>query len=564
MEPDSASATAGSVPLVQVRGRRLIRLGAASFWVALVLFVLTTPLGRFIGYAVLALDAALLAVVFLGLAIMRRGRKLMASSGEELLRQDSRPPVVYLRPFTADELGTRVATRYFGWRYFTEEEQLAMVMNEIGPFIAIGDPRETVADLGAARIYARDGGWEHKVLDLVSKARLILLRAGTSEGFLYELQAVRSSTSPAQVLLLMPADRTEYEAFRERAGRVFPHPLPEWTDVGRQKVLENMGPIIEFIDDWRPRTLPVIKTTIRAAWTAPHVARLKLTLKPVFERLGVPFSAPPVHRARTAFTAAGAVIALLAFAVSILINPPGWLEDLFRSSDDYAYTARTGSTYNDAVSPEPTQAEGTPANTPDAETTGNAQEVTAYDQALERMAARLEDLPEMRALARRMTNRTQAQSMSRELTVKGMHRLNDARLLERVEILGQVVELADAETCASMLTRVPSPGLEAALRQLDTAEINRFFEITYDAIVAELRRQPAPPSPSEDEVVAAWQAMFRLMRSEEMELIVGVFKDPAQAPAEQACQAARSVYLYLPRLAESHRSVLARAMVSIE
>ena len=131
MSEPSVSVTETRTPPPHLRGRRLRKIGAATFWIALVLLFATVPLSQAIGYAGLALMAVALPALFLGLAVMRRGRKLMAASGEELLAQDDRAPVVYLRPFAADELGTRVATRFLGWRYFTEEEQLAMVMDEI-------------------------------------------------------------------------------------------------------------------------------------------------------------------------------------------------------------------------------------------------------------------------------------------------------------------------------------------------------------------------------------------------------------------------------------------------
>jgi hypothetical protein len=49
----------------------------------------------------------------------------------------------------------------------TEEEQLAMVMNEIGPFIAIGRPGEQWPELGAARMYVGDDEWQATINNLI-------------------------------------------------------------------------------------------------------------------------------------------------------------------------------------------------------------------------------------------------------------------------------------------------------------------------------------------------------------------------------------------------------------
>jgi hypothetical protein len=356
-------------------------------------------------------------------------------------------------------------------------------------------------------------------------------------------------------MLLTPANRTQYEAFRESARGMFPHPLPEWTDVGRNKVLDNTGAIIEFVDDWRPRTLPLIKTMKRAAWTAPYAARLKLTLKPVFERLGVPFVEPPVRRVRTAFIAVMSVIAVLATLLSIGINPPGWLDDLTRSSDEYSSYSYSEPSYSDS---------GTSVATPETTGVGFTAEVSPYDAALERAAERMKQLPEMQLLASQATDPAEVRARSRELAAQGLHRLSDAQLLERTRILSRIAMLGDVDTCSGLLTGTSSTGLEAALRQLEPAELDAFFEISYAATVAELRQQPAPPTPTEQEITAAWDALLPIMPAEEAQPLVEALTQPQQSTNESTCQAARSFLSYVQLVEDPHRASLLRSMATYQ
>jgi hypothetical protein len=539
-----------------VRGRRLKRIGATIFWSALVLSTLAYPLGRVMGYAVFAVVAALMACLFGGIAIMRRGRKLMAAGGEAVLAADPRAPVVYLRPFAADAVGTGVATRTMGYRYFTEEEQLAMVMNEIGPFVAIGDPRESIADLGAARIYAREGGWQHKVSDLVSRARLVILRAGTSEGFWYELQAVHTSVPPARVLLLVPADRTEYSAFRERAREVLPHPLPETLDLGARTVLGNVGAVIEFVDDWRPRALPVMRSFKRAIFTAPYAARLKLTLRPVFERLGVPWSPPPVARARMALLVTASVIGVFFFAIWALIKLPEWTYD---PSEDLAYS----DSYAERPGNPDTLAVETiePATVEYSTVPGTAASLSAYDHALADLSARYEEVPELAAALANATSREEARGIGRELSRRGLHRLSDERLLERAMVMNQILALADVQTCSSLLTGSPGGAMDSVLRQLAAEDVNRFFDLSFQAMVAEARQEVGPPLPSEEEVYAALETLLQGLPGEDGQRLVTVLSNPQQATDEDGCGAARSLYAGLVELPEPQRAILARGLV---
>ena len=108
------------------------------------------------------------------------GKKLQAAARSEQLTGDDRSSVLYLRSFQDDRamaespvIGAPVLS--------TGEEQLASVMNEIGPFTAVGKPGEPLPELGARRLYFKNEEWQEKVRDLMAQARLVVLRAAESK-----------------------------------------------------------------------------------------------------------------------------------------------------------------------------------------------------------------------------------------------------------------------------------------------------------------------------------------------------------------------------------------------
>jgi len=89
--------------------------------------------------------ALLLAVIGVGLTgrhLAMNGRKLRAAIAADETGGDHRRPVLYLRSFADDQVLADANIQRGFIQLSTEEEQYARVLNRIGPFVAIGDPRE--------------------------------------------------------------------------------------------------------------------------------------------------------------------------------------------------------------------------------------------------------------------------------------------------------------------------------------------------------------------------------------------------------------------------------------
>ncbi len=192
---------------------------------------------------------------------LRRSRQYLAPNAEQLLQRDSRPPVIYLRPFDADDIDPDPPDQFeylYGEGTFeeafgaSEEEQLAVSMNELGPFVAIGKPYDLLPKLGAARIRVSDEQWKAKVSEWVSHAQLIVLRIGFTKGVEWEVAHIVEHASPEKLVLLLPfTPATGYETFRERMREHFKRDLPEISHRDWTPPLSVCG-LIYFSSGWEP------------------------------------------------------------------------------------------------------------------------------------------------------------------------------------------------------------------------------------------------------------------------------------------------------------------------
>ncbi|HUF28740.1 MAG TPA: hypothetical protein VMM18_17295 [Gemmatimonadaceae bacterium] len=370
----------------------------------------------------------------------------------------------------------------------------------------------------------------------------MIARASVSQGLWWELQTARAVVPPERFLLLVPADRRDYAEFRERSASLFPHPLPDIRE--RTRLLSGARTIIEFDGDWSPRVLPVVRSFVRTPFSAPYLARLKLTLAPVFDRLRVPYSPPPIALARMAALGVSLVVFVLLASISIALR----LESGFRS-------------YDAAYAPSYGPAPGVPI---DIDTPSGVQGRSAFDDAAARFGPRLLEMSEFQNRATSLHSPSEAHALGRELTLRGLGRLSNERLLDHVVLMGRVLELADTHTCAATATGRSDADFVPAIRQLSASETERWFELAFEAAVAELRKVPTIDAPDQAQVESAFVAVTSRLSAADADLLIAVMTEPQEASDDDACTASRLLYSTLVDLPEPHRSVLARVLVIVE
>jgi hypothetical protein len=219
----------------------------------------------------------------------RDRQRSVFETAEVVMKNDTRPPVLYLRSFKDDEKIARAIT------FYSIEQEMKVALFEIGPFIAMAEPdKPDPLDPGAARMRLPRDAWQQQVGEEMSKAALVIMRIGQSDGFWWELSEAPERVKPERLVLLLPAeDEQVYEKVRDRAREWLPCELPEfkrekWPFAGR-------GGLVYFEPDWTPHLQKFKTVWLRQTFWNLFTAVLKIGLRPVYEQLGITWKKPPVQ-----------------------------------------------------------------------------------------------------------------------------------------------------------------------------------------------------------------------------------------------------------------------------
>lgn len=245
-----------------------------------------------------------------GVVLLRRGWKYDAIPAEKLLEQDKRSPVVYIRSFKDDNKIIVTSSRarslfsVFQWAAaISAEQELAMIMNRVGPVVAIGKPGESLPELGAARLYVGDDEWQAKITDLMKQARLVVIRAGATANLWWEIDQCAKLLPPRQLLLVSFGQGEDAKIFEKAVEHRFGR--PESLDLSRKRspflwlmqlgmpLGVEMGRIIYFGHASMPIAEP-IRFTLR--WRGlilssyrPYQESLESAFRRVFRQLDLPW-----------------------------------------------------------------------------------------------------------------------------------------------------------------------------------------------------------------------------------------------------------------------------------
>jgi len=162
--------------------------------------------------------------------------------------------------------------------------------------------------------------WQHKVSEEMSKAALVIMRIGDSDGFRWEVREASKRVSPERLVLLVPAeDEKLYEEFRVKACEWLAHPLPEYK---RNKwPFAPQGGILYLEPDWTPHLQELKVEWVRQTFWNPFAAVLKIALRPVYEQLGIEWTNPSVQPSQLLYLLVLCLlIILVAYLTYTMIN----------------------------------------------------------------------------------------------------------------------------------------------------------------------------------------------------------------------------------------------------
>ncbi len=186
-------------------------------------------------------------------------RQALALRAHEVLTQDTRRPCLMIRSFLDDEAPIyRVEQRPTRGGTSTElvaarfEEAVAPELARIGPLVAVGNPRDELPDLGAARARFADENWKTPVLQLIDQSRLIVLVAGIAPGTPEQHGAEIASGNALGLLALTPGVRWEVEHIRQSGhlGKMLVLLKPGAIGWGQaQMITTGLGTLVDFAKD---------------------------------------------------------------------------------------------------------------------------------------------------------------------------------------------------------------------------------------------------------------------------------------------------------------------------
>ena len=254
--------------------------------------------------------AAFLVSAHTGFKLLRTGWKYDVVSAEQLLATDPRPPVVYLRSFEADSeivvrphgFWNRAMTVIFDYMMmFSTEQELAEVLNRVGPVIAIGRPGEPLPELGAARLYVSDADWKAKVTDMIARSRLVVIRTGSTPNLQWEIEQTMARVPRRQILFVSLGDAKKTAFFDQYFAERFGAVMPSSGAAAEAGVIAKLvspakyvtGRIIFFDETQQPREVPI---RITMTWSGlalglmrPYRDSIQAAMRRVFASLQLPW-----------------------------------------------------------------------------------------------------------------------------------------------------------------------------------------------------------------------------------------------------------------------------------
>jgi hypothetical protein len=218
-------------------------------------------------------------------AILQWGRRHGVFTGEEILAANpGLQPVLYLRSFASDQ------------RFADAEEAMAdYVFSGHAPFIAIGKPGDKLPPLGASRVYVDHNEWQNAVMQHLDRAQLVIILIGSTPGLGWELTECRQRIDPRRLLILVSANRTDYESFSSVAKNASIE-LPAISQLGNFAAGGLIG-LVKFDKQWGPKYCPFERLPtadykryhhqIRAPFFDPPYAPMLYGIYAVARELGI-------------------------------------------------------------------------------------------------------------------------------------------------------------------------------------------------------------------------------------------------------------------------------------
>lgn len=186
--------------------------------------------------------------------------------------------------------------------------------------------------------------------------------------------------------------------------------------------------------------------------------------------------------------------------------------------------------------------------------------------------AKLSTIPELKQHLQNASSKDQAFAIVTGLAQKGLRRLDDNSLKNRMSLLVMLLEKIDNETCAFMIRgNIPQyqefqhqfqQQFLSALGQLGPVVANEWFDLTLKAVVAEARGSPAPVSIDKQEIMASMNNLLMRLSPADSRKLTNILINQNDSGSEDICWAGKTLYKETLKMDTADMSVLVRAFLS--
>lgn len=128
----------------------------------------------------------------------------------------------------------------------SKEQDFRDAVGPLGDFVAFGRPGERLQPVGASRLYLKDG-WKQEITAYMARARLVIVRPGSSRSIRWEVRQVLKTVPPERILFYLRfrgwggKKEREYELFRRCVRVHLGAELPERIGDARYLVFDASG-----------------------------------------------------------------------------------------------------------------------------------------------------------------------------------------------------------------------------------------------------------------------------------------------------------------------------------
>lgn len=201
--------------------------------------------------------------------LLVQSRRLKTFSAEQVLEHDSQPPILYLHSFKDDRQYKSEHISYEDPRLssvFTLEEEIAFAFYYAGPMVAIGNPQEKIPHAGALRTYQSDANWQQYIIDMLEKAKLVIVRVRDTASIRWEVNEAIKRLRPEQLILIEFNGSKHYKDFEAWLHTICGHPVSRESDIKVDTKFwkrlfksssDALGELILFEEGFKPVVIPV-------------------------------------------------------------------------------------------------------------------------------------------------------------------------------------------------------------------------------------------------------------------------------------------------------------------